>query len=1473
MSLRTIREWAGSQNRAFEELCYQLRDPTPEGAELVKTGNPDAGLEWYFKFGNGVEWGWQAKYSFEIGDLLKEMEASLKAVCKKRRNCRRLTFCIPFDLPDGRRGKEQKSAREKFEDRKRHWRERIEGADRVTIELWSEGELLERLARPERRGIEWFFWSAEVFGPAWLQQRLEVTARTAGKRYSPELNIEIPIAFALEGLGRSDEFLRRYRRIRGAVVKASRRPLTRRFAGVGKTRELAALRKSLRDCVTALEPDAAAQNAFQAKKIAAAVSDTRENVWAALPTGEQEEGKSREKASDLRHALGELGRALGDAEEFLASPAALAAEQGCLVMTGEAGQGKTHLFCDAGRRALEAGRPCVVLLGQQLTGENVFSNLIEQLGLPGIGAAELFGAMRAAAEASGQPFVILIDALNDSGDPSAWRSSLPGLLSEAATYAPWIAVGVSVRSSYADVIQSGLPDDVRPVEHPGLAGYEHEGAERYFEAFNLRQPNAPLLLPEFTNPLFLRLYCEALASGRIVPPEHGFAHITEVLQAYLEAKDRDISAELALDPRGRTVEQAVAAFADAAAEQDGEWLPRETAKSLIDGHASHLNLWPRTLFGQLLSEGVLTADRVYERGADGDWGLVEGVRFTFQRLADYQIAERLIGNRTHEQLEQALRPSQPLRTSFRSARAGLIEALAVLLPERFGIELLDAANWRHDPMTTDTWHEATLASMAARRDDAVTTRTRELLRRISGRSQHLFEQATRVLLSITARPAHPLNGAFLHEVLMRWPMPTRDAAWGIETYGGLSERGPLDRLVRWAARGAEDDYSDEIVELASIPLIWTFSSPDRRLRDYVTKALRRLLAPRPTVLADLLQRFRAVDDPYVLQRLGVVAHGAVLTSGDRAPENAVLLARALLEIATDPATCPDILLRDAARGAMEWCLQRGLIGAEEYGTACPPYSSDPPSRRPRTLKQLERAYERTSYDSPDPGYGSLFISIFSMGDFGRYVIESDVTGHFSNVPLTRPAPRRRKARRRKPDKKRVDALIAGLTEEQIKLMAEEESDAFYAALSDEQRHELLQALDPPPVQPKPRAYPAELAQRWVFERVIELGWTPELFGRFDRRGGYDLRSGRSGHKPERFGKKYQWIAVHELLARIADNFHMMPRWGDEGMTYTGPWQFLGRDIDPTLPPAPRGRDRDGGEEGLGATYAAEDEAWWIPDGPRYAGELPPADSAWSSDTSDIPGTRALVMRTDHGGTDWVVLQAYYNWDEEPAEDEEWSERRRRDMWSYIYSWILEPKNAEALCDHLGAHTLMGRWMPEGPSITDAAYIAEMPWAAAANEYPVEWEEIRSRGETDAPSIEVLPGWLEYSWEGSVWDCSIDEGVSARMPARALYDAGGLEWVIEAREWTDAQGEVVAQLRESTRRASALLVRRDWLERTLNKAGWSLVLGRLGEKQLIEGGFAPRIAGRTWTEIDGLISFHAGQWRFTEDRFAVKHTAE
>src|SRR3954466_6242047 len=92
-----IRAWEGRRDRAFEELCFQLRDPTPDGVELRKTRAPDAGVEWYWQFPDGHEEGWQAKFIFDSDTLIAAMGTSLDTVRDKRPAVRKLTFCLPED--------------------------------------------------------------------------------------------------------------------------------------------------------------------------------------------------------------------------------------------------------------------------------------------------------------------------------------------------------------------------------------------------------------------------------------------------------------------------------------------------------------------------------------------------------------------------------------------------------------------------------------------------------------------------------------------------------------------------------------------------------------------------------------------------------------------------------------------------------------------------------------------------------------------------------------------------------------------------------------------------------------------------------------------------------------------------------------------------------------------------------------------------------------------------------------------------------------------------------------------------------------------------------------------------------------------------------------------------------------------------------------------------------------------------------
>ena len=58
----------------------------------------------------------------------------------------------------------------------------------------------------------------------------------------------------------------------------------------------------------------------------------------------------------------------------------------------------------------------------------------------------------------------------------------------------------------------------------------------------------------------------------------------------------------------------------------------------------------------------------------------------------------------------------------------------------------------------------------------------------------------------------------------------------------------------------------------------------------------------------------------------------------------------------------------------------------------------------------------------------------------------------------------------------------------------------------------------------------------AFKRIFEIGFSPELHAYFDNTqvSNYD----RHNHSIERIGKKYQWIAYYEVLAKLADNFQI-----------------------------------------------------------------------------------------------------------------------------------------------------------------------------------------------------------------------------------------------------------------------------------------------------------------------------------------------
>ena len=331
---------------------------------------------------------------------------------------------------------------------------------------------------------------------------------------------------------------------------------------------------------------------------------------------------------------------------FLRGPAARLAAQPLLFLTGEAGTGKTHLLCDVAFRRLSEGRPTVLVLGQQLEAGNPRTLLPRQLDLPDSTMEQLLGALNVAGEIAGTRALIMIDALNEGGGLDTWPPHIRSLAAEISKCSH-LGLAVSCRSSYVEAILPREPNVSEPkdlgfidMKHDGFAGHEWEAASTFFGHWNLALPDFPLLTPEYTNPLFLKLLCQSLhhAGERTFP--RGATGITALFELFLKEVNRRLSHPSCCNFRldDGPVSKAVNAIARAMLNRNTDCLPysefRRVCQELLPGRA-----WDKSLEHGLLDEGVVAR---YLLADD------EVVRLSYQRLGDHLEAAELLDTKNGE---------------------------------------------------------------------------------------------------------------------------------------------------------------------------------------------------------------------------------------------------------------------------------------------------------------------------------------------------------------------------------------------------------------------------------------------------------------------------------------------------------------------------------------------------------------------------------------------------------------------------------------------------------------------------------------------------------------------------------------------------------------------------------------------------------------------------------------------------------
>lgn len=1362
---------------------------------------------------------------------------------------RSYTICLPILFADSRRSG-QKSARQRWTDRKEKWAEWASEAGRqIDFELWDESELAERLGRPEHLGRVAFWFGGTAFDLEWFAVTgVNPAIRQANTRYIQPLHFDVPLQQTLEAIQKENFRDRLVEQCEGLRSSMEEELVTDDEIDSDQFRNL---RSRAQELVTILpigtQPSEAdiARLPESVSALVSALVAAEDALWA--------HGLDLERDVDFNiDQLWRLRSKLKSLHEFLNSAQAVAARTGRLIVTGEAGAGKTHLLCQTARQNLEHKTPAILLLGEQFPGlGEPWREIQELLGL-NCSRDEFLGALDAAGEAYGKRVVIMIDALNEGPGLLYWRKHLGAMLEQSQRY-PFLALIFSIRDVYAADLRRLVTNECAWAEHHGFRGRVASAARHFFRHYGLAEPNVPVLDPEYENPLFLKLLCEALVNRDDIrlsdPPSFG-----SLLQMVLDDANSRLAAMLDYDPAERYVHRAVSLLSDMMASSQNDWIAWPTA---IENLRS---LRPSTTRAQCLAHHLLSEDLLTKIPLPGSKGGEEIVRFSYQRFSDYLIVTDSIQRELDAGGDGSATMTRELENLGWSTTArNWLEAAAIISPELGGVELPDVIpNFAENSVT----YTAFLNSIVWRNRTAVTSTTKRHIASLLSLDNEDRHIAFETLLAVATRPDHPLNGDWLDQHLGPMQMADRDSTWSTAIFGGWERESNIHRLIEWAWQdGVATGLPIDVVRLASYTLVWMFTTSDRFVRDRATKAAVSLLEGAIPSVRHILEHFNGIDEPYLQERLYAVVCGVALrtTNLGGLEDLAQDVYDRIFRNGSPPAS---ILLRDHARAVVEVALHNGCNIEINPRHLLPPYCSIPPATPP-TLQELQAIYQYEKYDRKNESLSRIYHSV-TGDDFNHYVIKDVMqwSGRLGGL-TAKDSPRRLfeaiKARANASASRILNRLddhyrfldndrLCGQQRTSIEGQVKE-LEALLPAIFGKIRCRLfLTRIKPFLLNRYSREqrdyFDLELFERLILQRVQELGWRSDLHGEFDSR---VKIHGRESRKAERLGKKYQWIAYDELHARISDNYGLADDTSssiDKEEWRLGTWTSNYRDLDPTL--LLRGTKADG--------WGVNLRNWWTPhDYNQWNSKASFAD--WIKATEDIPPPEEFLKLSDSKGKAWMLLDGSQFWRRNVERRGDFkAERDRQELHLIFRSYLVRAADLDPMLAWGARQNWINDRLPSASFDYRAHLFEHYCSSRFGGDFSSEWcDEVWPDNDVPCPFLQTS---AEYLCEHNTYDCSLDSSVRISIPSRWLAEKLSLTPAGRYADFVDPSGEAVTfdpSTRESGK--SVLLIRQDSLVDLLARENLAIVWTLLGEKNYYTPDYSKRNYGRL--TLLGIYSTTAG----------------
>ena len=661
------------------------------------------------------------------------------------------------------------------------------------------------------------------------------------------------------------------------------------------------------------------------------------------------------------------------------------------IIEGEAGCGKSYILGHLSDSLIKSHTPVVFLLGRDFDQkESIECNFKKLIGINCdldvfLNNCNCIGIER------NQRFMILIDAINETEGRHYWKNNLRAFVDLIKRY-PAVGLILSIRSTY---IKDEIPDNftkddsIHLIHHGGLRGNEEEAIHKFCNYYKIAAPTLPLLNPEYSNPLMLHISCEVAQKeghGRFIMAHTGAS--SSLFDAYRKVYDSKFDDKNDIYDGKHIVSKSIKAIAKEFVDIGADRISFDHCDRLL---SEKVGVKYPTLLKDLITSCILSKD--YVPGEE-----VEYIRFTYQRLSDYFMAEALINDcpNRDEIIEQFADAEFKKRLYKNTNISGIIEQFAILLPEKYNLDFWEVINLSEVDYLYKSGAEILLESLAWRSKEHIDVD--KIVKYLKTENFSHFEYLNTLIL-LAPIPGHPFNSNRWHNTMKQMDLPHREQVLQrfLLDYSDVDNNYScphIDRLIEWAWRlGVSAEVDDEVARLTGQLMAWFLCSTKNALRDRTTKAMVNLLQGHVLSLISILKSFEGIDDPYILERLYAVAYGCILRTPNVSDKR--LIGEYVYHYVFVDSNLPKHLLtRDYMCNIVEYAVENAQLTGVNMKNVLPPYNEQIPEF---PSKEEIDAY-KIPYDS-DIKYRHAQNDILNsvvdgLADFGTKIVDSRVGEFF-----------------------------------------------------------------------------------------------------------------------------------------------------------------------------------------------------------------------------------------------------------------------------------------------------------------------------------------------------------------------------------------------------------------------------------------------------------------------------------------------